>query len=310
MVSLCLRHMLAFSRSSLCLRHLSNVPSARQELLNMGFSETQAEKIQSMRCPPNRTSTIGELCLIGLSHRTVLRMLEERPELLRTTAKDLRDRVDTLRSLGLGEGSLQNSLSRCPSLLSVPRSRLLNLAQCLKTRCQFSSQQVQKILNTIPETLTQDPNYVEEAFQYVYFRMGGKHGEIISSEIFLTPLNEIKVRHQFLERLGRFLPPDKRGVCPPSNPKLKEIIQLSEEDFLSRIACSSSEELYTFRKIMDREEREGGKDGEDMVDSGDELSNDDEDEEQDSDSEDDSEGEDYEGNIQSVRPNLNNYKKK
>ncbi|XP_063771830.1 transcription termination factor 4, mitochondrial isoform X2 [Pseudophryne corroboree] len=306
MVSLCLRHVLAFSRPSL--RHLSSVPNARQELLALGFSETQTERIESMRCPLNRTSTIRELCLIGLSHRMVLRMLEERPELLRTPAKDVRDRVDTLRSLGLGEGSIQNSLSRCPSLLSVPRSRLLASAQSLKGRCQFSSQQVQKILNTVPETLTQDPTYVEEVFQYVYFRMGMKHGEIISSNVFLTSLNEIRVRHQFLERLGRFLPPDKKGLCPSSNPKLKEITQLSEEDFLSRIACSSAEELSTFRKIMEREQLEMGReDRNNMRDEEDELSSEDE---QQSDSEDDSEDEDDEGNARRARPNLSSNKKK
>lgn len=296
MVSLCLRH--TIGRTSLCLRSISNIPNARQAILDLGFSEEQAEKIQNMRCPLHKTPNIKELCLIGLSHKTVLTILEERPELLKITDRELRDRVDTLRALGLGEGSLQNSLMRCPALLSVPRSRLLAATRCLKSQCHFTSQQLLKLLNTAPETLTQDPSHLEDVFQYVYFRMGGKHAEIISSQVFQTSRDEIRLRHQFLERLGKFQPPDKKRVCPPTNPKLKEVAQFSEEDFLSHIARSSSEELNTFRKILAREECEGEQDMED------ELSNE-EDDEQDSDSEDDSEEEDYHGD----KPNPHHRKK-
>ncbi|XP_040204839.1 transcription termination factor 4, mitochondrial isoform X4 [Rana temporaria] len=293
MVSLCLRNRLLFSWPSLCLRHVSIVPAVRQELLDLGFSETQAERILSMKCTVHSTSTIKELRVVGLNHKTILRILEEKPEILKTGAKQVRDKVDTLRSLGLGEGSLQNSLSRCPSILAMPRSRLLASAQCLKTRCQFSSQQVQKILNTTPEALTKDPNHLEELFQYAYFRMGGKHGDIISSGIFQKSLKEIRVRHHFLERLGRFIPPNKNLLCPLTNPKIKEVVQLSEEDFLSQVARSSSEEFNIFQKILEREERENA---EVMEEDEDNLSTDEEYSENEEES--DSDDEDYAESVQ------------
>ncbi|KAG8580671.1 hypothetical protein GDO81_007383 [Engystomops pustulosus] len=298
MVSLCLRRVIVFSRTGLDLRTMSSIPIARQALLELGFSEEQTEKIQGMRCPQHKIPNIKELCFIGLSPKTVLRILEERPELLKMTDKELRNRVDALRVLGLGEGSLQNSLSRCPALLSVPRSHLQAVIHCLKNRCQFTSLQVLKILHAAPETLTQDPSHIEDLFQYVYFRMGAKHQDIISSQVFETSVNEIKVRHQFLERLGKFQPPDKKRVCPPSNPKLKEVIQLSEEDFLTRVAHSSSEELDTFRKILEREEREGAQDIEDEED---ELINNDDDSA--------SENEDYEENVQGYKSKRRHKKK-
>ncbi|XP_018423403.1 PREDICTED: transcription termination factor 4, mitochondrial [Nanorana parkeri] len=300
MVSLCLRNRLFLSWPSLCWRHMSRVPAARQELLDLGFSETQAERILSMKCNAHSTSTIKELCVVGLNHKTILRILEEKPELLRTTGKEVKGKADTLRSLGLGEGSLQNSLSMCPTLLSMPRSRLVASAQCLKTRCQFSSQQVLKILTTTPEALTKDPNHLEELFQYAYFRMGGTHGDIPSSGIFQRSLFEIKVRHQFLERLGRFLPPNKNGQCPPSNPKLKEVVLLSEEDFLARVACSSTEEFHIFQKILEREERESA---EGMEEDQDNLSTDEEDE-------DDSDDENYTDSIQGHQSKHKKYKNK
>ncbi|KAM4771153.1 transcription termination factor 4, mitochondrial [Rhinophrynus dorsalis] len=286
MVSRCLLHRY-LSQPILCVRHLSIITGASKELLDLGFSEEQACKILSLKTrsgdPQHRLSCIKELLFIGLDTQTTLKILENNPELCKATAKELRDRTETLRSLGLGEGILQRSVSRCPSLLSLPRSQVLAAVQCLRQRCRFSAKQLSDILRSTPEALTQDPSSLEEAFQYVYFRMGGKQKDIITSGLFRTSLNEVRVRHQFLERLGRYQPPSKKVVSPLSNPKLKEVIMLPEEDFLSRIARASPEELHTFRKILAREEIE---------DEGDKTSTDSEDEEHsdiDRDSDDDGE---------------------
>ncbi|XP_053315966.1 transcription termination factor 4, mitochondrial isoform X2 [Spea bombifrons] len=297
MVSMYLRHFLCLPRYRLCLRHLSRVPYATQDLLDLGFSEEQIGRLQSLKStkgdPQHRLACIKELLLLGIDSEKTLQMLEARPELFRLSGKELRDRTENLRRLGLGEGSLQVALSRCPSLLSVPRTRIQATVQCLKLRCQFSTQQVAKILHTYPEALTQDPDYLEEIFQYVYFRMGGKHKEILTSGLFVTSLDEVKVRHQFLERLGRFQPPNKKGECLPSNPKLKDVIKQSEKDFLSNIACSTQAELNVFRKILAQEESEArernGNDG-DETDS--------ENEEEDSDN--DRDGSDYDDDTDEV----------
>ncbi|XP_063298482.1 transcription termination factor 4, mitochondrial isoform X2 [Pelobates fuscus] len=247
-------------RFNVWLKHLSTIPCATQQLLDLGFSEEQATKIHSL-IPrkgdlQQKVSCVRELLLLGMDNDKTLRMLEASPEIFKVSSKQIKDRADNLRKLGLGEGTLQVSLSRCPSILTMPSTRILAAAQCLKQRCQFSTQQVSKILHVSPETLTQDPDYIEEVFQYVYFRMGGTHKDILTSGLFLTSLDEIKVRHQFLERLGRFLPPNKKGECPTSNPKIKDIVNLSENNFLSSVACSSPEEFHTFQKIVAREEAE------------------------------------------------------
>ncbi|KAE8604523.1 hypothetical protein XENTR_v10014732 [Xenopus tropicalis] len=255
----------------------SSLPVAVQELLDLGFNEEQSGRILALKPrrgdPWHTVSCTKELLLIGLKPQAALKMLEDSKELRKATVRELRDRTENLRSLGLGEGFLQRSLSRCPALLSLPRSHVLAAAKCLRQRCQFSALQLTDILRFSPEALTYDPSYLEEAFQYVYFRMGASHKDIITSGLFQTSLDEIRVRHQFLERLGRFLPPDKKGVSPPSNPKLKEVTALSDSDFLAHVARVSPEELHTFRKIFAREELEAGerKDseaGRDHLDSG------------------------------------------
>ncbi|XP_053565878.1 transcription termination factor 4, mitochondrial [Bombina bombina] len=292
MVSLFLRHILYLPRPRICMRHLSSLPTATQELLNLGFSEEQTERIFSLKPrgakPMHKLSCTKELLFMGLDTCSVLQVMEKCPELLKVTSKELRDRTDTLRSLGLREGLLQRAVARYPHLLSLSSYHLLAAAQCLKQRCRFSTKQVSQILCFSPETMTQDLNFLEEAFQYVYFRMGGTHQQMLKCGLFSTSLNELKVRHQFLERLGKFLPPNKKGVTPPSNPTLKEVIVLPEQDFLSHIAQATQKEFETFRKIFAREESEAEDDeaSKTDVDSDDDVERSDIDNDSDEDSED------------------------
>ncbi|KAG8445393.1 hypothetical protein GDO86_010250 [Hymenochirus boettgeri] len=296
MVSRCLRHCL-MPCSTLGLRHLSvsNIPGAARELIDLGFNEEQVGTVLSLKPsrgdPQHRISCIKELLFIGLSPQTVVSILIDSPELRKTSVKEIQDRTDNLRSLGLGEGFLHKSLSRCPSLLSLPRSQVLAAVKCLKQRCKFSAQQVTDILCSSPEAITQDPSYLEEVFQYVYFRMGGTHKDIITSGLFLMPLNEIRVRHQFLERLGRFCPPNKKGVSPSSNPKLKQVLRFSERDFLTHIAQTSSEELHVFRNLLAREEKDskGDEDDEENIESTDSEEENTDSEKEESDSEEEEE---------------------
>lgn len=92
--------------------------------------------------------------------------------------------------------------------------------------------------------------------QFAYFRMGVKHREIINACFFQVPLERIKNRLIFLERLGRYQTPDKKGQTQVVNPKLKALIRASELDFVTQIACSSAEEYEIFKKLLAREEEE------------------------------------------------------
>lgn len=86
--------------------------------------------------------------------------------------------------------------------------------------------------------------------------MGIKHGEIVQSGFFQASLAEINKRIHFLERLGRYQTPDKKGQTQIVNPKLKRLIRASEQDFVTEIACSSIEEYEVFKKLLADEEEQ------------------------------------------------------
>ncbi|XP_039343450.1 transcription termination factor 4, mitochondrial isoform X3 [Mauremys reevesii] len=230
---------------------------------DMGFSNTQIMQLfglQPKLAPQTRLAVVSELLLLGLDANSTLKVLQKSPEVLRMTAQQLRHRADYLRRLDLGEGNLQRVVSHCPSIFTLSWKKIDAVVRVFKEKCIFTVDQVTEILHRCPNVLLEEPNDLEYKFQYVYFRMGVKHKAVVKSGLFQTPIAEVKNRHIFLERLGLYQTPDKKGQTQIVNPKLKEIVQVSEGDFLAKIAHSSLEEFEVFKKLLAREEGEGDQD--------------------------------------------------
>uniref|UniRef100_A0A670JJJ2 Transcription termination factor 4, mitochondrial n=1 Tax=Podarcis muralis TaxID=64176 RepID=A0A670JJJ2_PODMU len=225
--------------------------------LDMGLSPAQITHLFSLQpyAPPQlRLAVVSELLLLGLSTDATLNVLQKSPELLGMSSKHIKDRADLLRRLAFKEGNAFSVLFHFPRIFTLPQKRIEVLENLLKEKCLFSVQQISKILQTCPNILLEELGDVEYKFQFAYFRMGIKHREIVNSGLFQASLAEIKNRVIFLERLGLFQTPDKKGQTQVVNPKLKRIIRASESDFIEKMACSSLEEYNIFKKLLAREE--------------------------------------------------------
>lgn len=86
--------------------------------------------------------------------------------------------------------------------------------------------------------------------------MGVKHADVVRTDFLQHSITKIKQRHVFLERLGRYQTPDKKGQTQIPNPLFKDILRVSEAEFLARTAHSSAEEFEVFKKLFAREEEE------------------------------------------------------
>ncbi|KAJ6669247.1 hypothetical protein lerEdw1_008056 [Lerista edwardsae] len=235
--------------------HLKVVDS----FLNMGFSSAQIGPLFSLQphLPPQlRLTVVSELLLLGLSIDSTLKALQKCPEVLRMSAKHLKDRADLLRRLGFKEDNLNHMAIHCPSIFTLPQKRILAVEHLLREKCLFTAQQVSNILQTCPNLFLEELDDLEYKFQFAYFRMGVKQREMVKSGFFQASLAQIKNRFVFLERLGLYQVPDKNGQTQVVNPKLKSLIRASESDFVSKIACSSVEEYEIFKKLLTREEEQ------------------------------------------------------
>ncbi|XP_038817859.1 transcription termination factor 4, mitochondrial [Salvelinus namaycush] len=252
-------------------------------LLDMGFTDTQADQLLEAATKGRggqseyACSTLMALFVLGLNPSSVLKVLEKCPELFYVKGTQLQQRMDNLRRLGLLEGSLQRVVSHYPQILTLPLRRVSTVARFLREKCAFTVQQATDIIRDSPAVVQDDLGQLEYKFQYAYFRMGVKQAEMVKSKVFRVTLEEVRCRHSFLERRGLYQTPDKKGQTLIVNPKLKDILAVTEETYLADIAMATQEEFKVFQKLMAREWQE--EDDEQERDMGADSDDDDEEDE-------------------------------
>ncbi|KAM5155584.1 transcription termination factor 4, mitochondrial [Callospermophilus lateralis] len=228
-------------------------------LLDMGFSDAHVKDLLSTLPGANLQQLldiVSELILLGLNPEPVCMVLKKSPQLLKLPVVQMKKRSNYLRKLGLGEGKLRRMLHGCPEVFTMRQQDIDDIVKLLKEKCLFTAQQVTEILHRCPGVLQEDPSELEYKFQYAYFRMGVQHLDIVRTDFLQYSVNKIKQRHSYLERLGRYQTPDKKGQTQITNPLLKDILRVSESEFLAKTACSSAEEFGVFKKLLAREEEE------------------------------------------------------
>nr|XP_004667824.1 transcription termination factor 4, mitochondrial [Jaculus jaculus] len=228
-------------------------------LLDMGFSDAHISELLSIQPGTNlqqMLDIIAEFILLGLNPEPVCMALKKSPQILKLPTVQIKKRSSYLRKLGLGEGKLKKVLSGCPEVFTARHQDIDVTVRVLKEKCLFTVQQVTEILHRCPAVFRENPSELEYKFQYAYFRMGLKHLDIVRTEFFQYSITKIKQRHIYLERLGRYQTPDKKGQTQIPNPLLKDILRISEAEFLARTAHSSAEEFEVFKKLLAREEEE------------------------------------------------------
>ncbi|XP_036278262.1 transcription termination factor 4, mitochondrial [Pipistrellus kuhlii] len=253
-------------------------------LLDMGFTDVHVQELLSIQPGPHPQQLLGitsKLILLGVNPEPVCVILKKSPQLLKLPVMQMEKRSSYLRKLGIGEGKLKRVLYCCPEVLTMHQRDIDRIVKVLREKCLFTVHQVTEILHRCPYVLREDPDELEYKFQYAYFRMGVKHSDVVRTDFLQYSITKIRQRHTFLERLGRYQTPDKKGQTQIPNPLVKDILRVSEAEFLSRTACSSAEEFEVFKKLLAREEEE---ESESHM-SGDESTSEKEEEEEDQDQE-------------------------
>ncbi|KAA0718712.1 Transcription termination factor 4, mitochondrial [Triplophysa tibetana] len=245
--------------------HTSQVPERPgaqlniRSLLEMGFSETQADEMHEGALKSRGKhipSILTVLLLLGLNPASILKIMQKCPEMYSLKGAEIQQRIDNLRKLGLVEGSLQRVISHYPKVMVLPIKRVNMVSRLLKEKCHVTVQQVTDILRDSPEVLEEDLARLEYKFQYAYFRMGVRQAEMVKAKMFRLTLSMLRCRHCFLERRGLYQTPDKKGQTLILNPLLKDFICVSEETYLTQVAMATAEEFHVFCKLIEREQEE------------------------------------------------------
>lgn len=191
----------------------------------------------------------------GLYTSNFLRIAVGNPDVLVRPKHRIIDAIENWRSCQFGEKLLFLLLTKYPELLDVSDGlRLRKHISYLKTFAG-TGKNIWKLLMNCPDLMEQSERRIEEKVKYLKEVMRVEIPEIIKSEALSKPLEEIRCRHVFLERLGLFVPrPLKVNPDDPSkNPRLYQITNTSEKAFAVKVCHVTLIEYEAFKELYERE---------------------------------------------------------
>lgn len=159
---------------------------------------------------------------------------------------------DTLRKIGIRDQKLPRILSNCPELLWQHPSALTHRVTLLKEL--FKTDDIVPLIVTSPNIVFKDWSNILKLFRYVFFEMGIKQRQIVSSKLFNYSLNFVRIRHLFLVRAGFHVRPRKEDdLVRHSNPLLSDILDTSDAQFAKMFGNMSQKDYKAFAAMMQRE---------------------------------------------------------
>ncbi|CAD6184422.1 unnamed protein product [Caenorhabditis auriculariae] len=202
---------------------------------------------------------INTLVSIGnLTYEDSLRILSEfSEELLACSNNGIRERIEAIVASGISTSrELSHALRKCPALLFAREpAEMRGLAEGIGGF--FSRRQASNMIARCPQILLKNIEEVEEKYDYVFYQMGAEGEELSECGdrwIDGMDLQEMQTRHVFLVLTGKYSQPDpKRPQLKMENPKLKKILNTSDEQFAVNVAGVTMEEYTVFKAMRLRQ---------------------------------------------------------
>uniref|UniRef100_A0A1B0F9I8 mTERF domain-containing protein 2 n=1 Tax=Glossina morsitans morsitans TaxID=37546 RepID=A0A1B0F9I8_GLOMM len=191
----------------------------------------------------------------GLSTQNFLQIATGNPKVLMRSPMKVIEALEFWRTCQFGEYCLFLLITKYPELLDVnDQQKLLKHISFLKSYVN-TDKNVWKLLMTCPSLMQDSVKNIEARMSYFKNVMCLEIPEIIKSKALTKPLEEIKCRHIFLERLRLFRPRPKK-VDPnqhTDNPRLYKITDTSDKTFATKICHVTAEEYESFKILFRRE---------------------------------------------------------
>jgi hypothetical protein len=142
----------------------------------------------------------------------------------------IEERMDILRNLRIPSETHYYIIARNPAFMNLDQIELHNMVDNLNVF--FSQKQITRLLTKNSSLLTGNFEVFRYKFYYVFFLMGIKQPEMVSTFLFQHRIEHIRERHLFLSRSGLFDKPNKRNETKIKNPFLIDIIDTKLDTYL------------------------------------------------------------------------------
>lgn len=97
---------------------------------------------------------------------------------------------------------------------------------------------------------------VEEKITFFEEVMKVEHTEVVKTMAFSHTMHKIRLRHEFLVRLGMYKPKSAKAdpTQKSTNPSLYQMVDTTDKRFATKVALVSLEEFEVFQEMFKREE--------------------------------------------------------
>lgn len=185
----------------------------------------------------------------GFSGHECLQMISMCPKLLKTESKCLQAALECWRNVNLGDNSLISLINACPELLYVNLKDLPKKIAILKSL--GSNKNVLDVIRTCPSVVFENCNTLIQKVEYIENEMKISGKKILKCQALGRTLSELKARHVFLVRAGKYVPPNPKADSKEysSNPSLKQITDTDDLKFATCVAGLTLEEYEVFVEL-------------------------------------------------------------
>lgn len=219
-------------------------------------------------CPPELWQQTYEFLKAEgfLPHKFAF-MISQNPKLLTIPQEKLFKSINDWRGFQFGERQTITLLEVYPELLMLEHSK--GLITKISTLKEFigGGNNISKLLMKSPAALSQSLPSLNEKIEYYRKVMRVEPHEVYNADAFSRDIDEIKTRHNFLVRLGMFVPKKSKDPNEISkNPNLYLITDTSDKRFATKVCHVTLDEFETFqemfKKELEKEAEEEESDGE------------------------------------------------
>lgn len=194
----------------------------------------------------------------GFSAMNVVDMAIRHPNLLKSSPQKLLQTWNTWAEILNQRSSARSLVMEHPVFLSLSKGDIIS--RCEQLRAVTGSYKfVANILSRCPQIMFQSLSELEQVTDYISTKMVVRNvAEYYNSTALGCTLEEVKTRHEFLVRCGKYVTPNLKQSekVPTGNASLTEIFDTSEEEFATRIAGVTLEEFVVFQTMYEEELRQ------------------------------------------------------
>lgn len=191
----------------------------------------------------------------GFSSQNCIKIIDKYPEILYTKPRHIQERLEMWHITQFSPAQFYELFVQCPELLSFDDEQLITKRFTELKEIVRTPKNIWRLLMSSPNVLVDDMQSIQAKVDYILNEMEADVTDFVKSGSLGRTLNEIKCRHVLLKRLGIYKKRNRKAseLDPNKNVRLARIMDVSNEQFASKVCRISMKEFETFCELYERE---------------------------------------------------------